>query len=145
MIRVATIAVLCSLTLGAPAIAAHGPVLRCRVKVPEDYRPTPSNLPPNGQPESTRYAVAYEAYWWNCVAVRANDLDGRCPFVASGTPGASAGAVDGAKDADTQIDEQLKKYPKQAVRTYLQSLARQATTKAKMRLYFDRPTPEVAN
>ena len=134
--------VLLTLVLGTTAAANHGPTLRCAVKVPQQYQVS-SRETPNGESESVRYTVAYEAYWWNCVAVRAKDLAGRCPFVANGTPGASAGAADGAMNADDQIDGLLKKYPRQTVRVYLRSLADQASAKTKMQPYFSgRPTSE---
>ena len=136
-----------ALLLSVPAFADNGPHMKCRVNVPKEYKRagTIAGPPPNGEPESVRYTVAYEAFWWNCVAVRAVDIDGRCPFGASGTPGAAAGAADGEMNADAQIDALLKKYSAQVVGTYLRSIAAQATAKEKMRPYFDRPRPEHVN
>jgi len=127
------------------ASADSGLKLRCRVIVPKEYRQTPFNPPPNGEPEPVRYTVAYEAFWWNCVAVRAADLQGRCKFQASGTPAATAGAADGAMNADTQIDVLLQKYSARAVRKYLRSIVSQPVAKEKMRRYFRKPTPEDLN
>src|SRR6185437_8011681 len=81
--------------------------LRCNVRVPKQYRAAHFKSP-NGQPEPVRYTVAYGAFWWNCVAVRAGDLQARCPFLASGTPATAAGAADGALNADKQIESLLK-------------------------------------
>ena len=130
------------LLFAAVASADSGLSMKCRVVVPREYKVTPLDPPPNGQPEAVRYTVAYEAFWWNCVAVRAADLQGRCPFLASGTPGAAAGANDGATNADKQIDRLLRKYSPRAVHDYLRSIASQAAAKEKMRPYFDKPTPE---
>ncbi len=131
------------LLLSLFALAEGNFNLRCHVTVPKQYRETPSNPPPNGQPEPTRYTTAYEAFWWNCVAVRATDLEGRCPFVGSGTPAASAGALDGQADANMQIDKLLKRHSRSAVQNYLRSVASTPTAKQKMRPYFEKPTPEV--
>ncbi len=133
------------LLFGIATSADPGPRLTCRVVVPRQYRHTPWDPPPNGQPEPVRYTVAYEAFWWNCVAVRAAHLDGRCPFTASGTPAAGAGANDGAMDADKKIDRLLKKYSAQRVQTYLRELASEKVATEKMRPYFDKPRPEVVN
>jgi hypothetical protein len=127
------------------ASADDGPNMKCVVKVPKEYRKTPFNPPPNGQPEPVRYTAAYEAYWWNCVGVRAADLRGRCPFVASGTPAASAGAMDGATNAENQIRRLRQKYPASVVQKYLNTIASRPEAKQKMRHYFDKPTPEVVN
>jgi hypothetical protein len=134
-----------ALLFGLAAFADNGPSMKCRVTVPREYRKTPFNPPPNGEPEPVRYKVAYEAFWWNCVAVRATDLRGRCPFVASGTPAASAGASGGATNAEDQIRRLRQKYSASVVQGYLSSIVSQAEAKQKMQPYFDKPTPEVVN
>jgi len=131
------------LLFAAVASADSGLKLRCRVVVPNEYRQTPFDPPPNGEPEPVRYKIAYQAYWWNCIAVRAANLQGRCAFTASGTPAAVAGAADGATNADAQINAVLQKYSVRAVRRYLRSIASQPAAKKKMRRYFSKPTPEV--
>jgi hypothetical protein len=133
-------AIACGLVFGLFASAGTRINMRCHVVVPKEYRKTPFSPPPNGQPEPNRYTVAYEAFWWNCVAVRAADLQGRCPFVASGTPAASAGAADGAMNADSQIDRVLKRHIATKVQKYLQSIAYSPAAKEKMRPYFVKPT-----
>jgi hypothetical protein len=136
------IATACALLLGLIASADARMSMRCRVVVPDEYRKTTLSRPPNGQPESVRYTVAYEAFWWNCVAVRAADLRGRCPFIANGTPAASAGANDGASNADSQIDHLLKMHVPLEVEKYLRSIASTPAAKEKMRPYFNKPTAE---
>jgi hypothetical protein len=69
-------AIASALLLAVVASAHAGPTLKCRVIVPKEYRKTPFDPPPNGEPEPVRYTKAYEAFWWNCVAVWAVDLDG---------------------------------------------------------------------
>jgi hypothetical protein len=64
-----------ALLTGVVTASDSGPNIKCRVTVPKEYRKTPFN-PPKGKPESARYKEAYEAFWWNCVAVRAADLQG---------------------------------------------------------------------
>ena len=130
------------LLFGAVSSADGGLKLQCRVVVPREYRPTSFDPPPNGEPEPIRYTVAYEAFWWNCVSVRAADLRARCPFVSSGTPAAAEGAMEGATNAGHKIDQLLEKYPVGAVRRYLRSIASQPVAKEKMRPYFAKPTPE---
>lgn len=135
----------CVLVVALIASAKSNLKVRCHVVVPKEYRKTPLNPPPSGEPEPVRYTVAYEAFWWNCVAVRAANLDAGCPFVASGTPAASAGAADGAMNAGFQIDEVLKKHTAIEVRKYLRSIAATAEAKEKMRHYFDKPRAEMVN
>lgn len=142
--KIATL-VLAALVFGGAAFGAGHMSLRCHVRVPREYRKTPFNPPPNGEPEPVRYSRAYEAFWWNCVAVRAAKLDGRCPFAASGTPAASAGAVDGAMNADEQIDGLLKHHSPSKVQRYLRTLASTKEAKRAMSPYFDSPTPERVN
>jgi hypothetical protein len=135
----------CALVLALTTSGDARMNMRCRVVVPKEYRSTPLKPPPDGESEPARYTVAYEAFWWNCVAVRAADLRGRCPFIASGTPAASAGARDGASNADSQIERLLKTHVSAEVQRYLRSIASASKAKEKMRPYFDGPTPEAAN
>jgi hypothetical protein len=114
---------------------AHRLVMDCKPRVPTPYVRSDMGTP-NGEPESVRYAHAYESFWWNCVVVRAQNLGGRCPFVCSGTPGASAGCSDGAADADRQVERLLKHHPKDQVVWYLRDLARDAEAQRRIRTCF---------
>jgi hypothetical protein len=138
-------AIACTLLLGLIASADARMNMRCRVVVPKEYRKPTPKPPPNGEPEPVRYKVAYEAFWWNCAAVRAENIHGRCPFMASGTPAASTGAMDGASDADSQIERLLQTHAASAVQNYLQSIASTRRAKERMRPYFAKPTPEPMN
>jgi hypothetical protein len=122
---------------------SHKPYIECRVSVPNEYQKTPWNPPPNGEPEPIRYKTSYEAFWWNCVMVKANNLDERCPFTCSGTPAAVAGCVDGESNADRQITGLMNKYSRSEVQQYLRSLASTEEAKKKIYPYFqETPQPE---
>ena len=121
----------------------RGPNMVCRVNVPAEYRNTPSTFPPNDEPEPVHYRVAYEAFWWNCVALRANDFDARCPFMCSGTPAASTGCRDGGDTARKGIDGLIETYGGRRAQEYLRSLAQTDEAKRKLEPYFRGvPTPE---
>ena len=102
-------------------LAASEPKITLRVVVPEEFKH--SKLAPNGDPEPVRYTKAYEAFWWNCVMVKAKDLHARCPFICSGTPGASYGCLNGSHDADEQIAGLLKRFSPSTVQAYLKQFA----------------------
>ena len=104
-----------------------------RVVVPEDFRN--SKLAPNDEPESLRYTKAYEAFWWNCVMVKARDIHSRCPFTCSGTPAATAGCSQGAADAEDQIVTLLKCFSAPEVQTYLEKLGSTPDARRKLSGY----------
>ena len=121
----------------------EGPHLVCQVKVPAEYQKTPWNPPPNGKPEPIRYQKSYEAFWWNCVMVKANNLDACCPFTCSGTAADAAGCGDGESDAGSIIAALLTKYSRSEVQQYLRSIASTEEAKKKTHPYFqDTPRPE---
>ena len=91
------------------------------VVVPEEFKH--STFAPNGDPEPVRYTKAYEAFWWNCVMVKAKDLHARCPFICSGTPAATSGCLDGSRDADEQIASLLKRFSRSRVQAHLTQFA----------------------
>jgi hypothetical protein len=96
------------------------PRMTFRVVVPDEFRN--SKFAPNGDPEPVRYTKAYEAFWWNCVMVKGEDLNARCPFVCSGTPAATSGCAEGANNAGEQIGALLKQFSAQRVQAYLKQL-----------------------
>ena len=120
--------------------------MRCRVVVPKEYRSNTANPPPNGESESVRYTVAYEAFGGivSLFEPRNTHRNGRCPFVGSGTPYASAGARDGESDVDSQIERLLETHVSTEVHKYLVTLSSTPTAQEKMRPYFQEPTPEAA-
>lgn len=132
------------LAISILSCATAGPHMVCRVKVPTEYQKTPPwNPSPNGEPEPIRYQKTYEAFWWNCVMVKADNLDARCPFTCSGTPAAAAGCGDGESDAANKIADLLTKYSRSEVKQYLRSLAATEQAKKKIYPYFqETPQPE---
>lgn len=62
--------------------------------------------------------------------------------MASGTSAASAGAADGGANADSQIEELLKKHAATEVQKYLRLIASTSEAKEKMRPYFNEPKAE---
>ena len=119
--------------------------ISCSVTVPENFRQDPPGWkPPNGEPESIRYTKAYEAFWWNCVMVKAGDIEGRCPFTCSGTPAATYGCSDGAIDAENQIRQALEDHDVNEVIKYLKTLAQDQSGLEKLKAYFpDGPRAEI--
>ena len=111
--------------------------LECRIMVPQRFLETTATPRP-GRPERIRYSDTFEAFWWNCIAVKAADMNARCPFLASGTPGESAGAVNGANAALDGIRSLIHQYGTPAVRTYLKQLTSSPDfLKAKLHGYFN--------
>jgi hypothetical protein len=77
------------------------------------------------------------------IAWPSEHMKGGCPFLASGTPAASAGASDGAENAENQIERLRRKHSPMMVQEYLVSIASQGEAKQKMHPYFDKPTSEI--
>ena len=119
-----------------PACGGQRIDLAPNTAVPKEYRETPFMPPPNGQPEPTRYRVAYQAFWWNCVFVRGDNFSARCPMLCSGTPAAAAGCFAGANDVDNAIDKASNRYGEREVIRYLRSLARRSDARLKLEPYF---------
>lgn len=111
----------CAFVAALAACPRPGPELVYAPVAPSEDEFPLRGLPPNGDLEPVRYLQKYQVYWWNCVMLRANDLDARCPSGCSGTAAASYGCSDGEQDASSQIDELLERYPRQEVQKYLQS------------------------
>ena len=107
--------------------------MTCRVVVPDELKA--STFAPNGDPESVRYTKAYEAFWWNCVMVRAKDLGSCCPRVCNGTAGATSGCTEGATNAGAQIDGLLQHYSAATVQAYLRRLGSSPRARHKLSGY----------
>ena len=136
--RTMTLSMLILLTLSC---VSHKPHIECRVSIPNEYQKTPWYPPPSGEPEPIRYNKSYEAFWWNCVMVKANNLDARCPFTCSGTLAVVAGCVDGGSNADRPIAHLMDKYFRPEVQEYLRSIASTEEAKKKIYPYFQE-TPQ---
>lgn len=117
--------------------AGNGPHLVFKIVVPSKYQ---SKIGSPGFPGTSpyeRYSEAYEAFWWNCIAVRAKNIHARCPFWANGWASEADGGADGGTDADDAINEQIEKYGAARVQAYLKKLASPPSKiKAKLRGWF---------
>ena len=122
------------LALPVMGLAGQRPSLSRKVSVPAGVEG--AKISPNGQTNAVRYTAAYEAYWWNCVQVRAAALEERCPFTCSGNPAATQGCVDGATKASNGIDLLVRGFSKDQVEQYLRTLALDPTAQVKLKAYF---------
>jgi hypothetical protein len=121
----------------AVSCSTHPLSISCQVHVPYEFQQnSPGWKSLTGEPESVRYRVSYEAFFWNCVMVKAVDLRGRCPFMCSGTPAATYGCSKGAKDAEREIKQLLADHDATRVRKYLRFVAASPEGKEKMAPYF---------
>jgi hypothetical protein len=121
----------------AAACGTASLALSCRPKIPEGFRKDPAGWQsPTGESEAERYTRAYEAFWWNCVAVKGDDLGNRCPFMCSGTPAATEGCTDGAMEAEAEISRLTREFPAARVRAYLSETAAAANVRSRMGGYF---------
>jgi hypothetical protein len=118
-------------------IIGCGPRLPYRINVPSEFRQDPPGwIPPNGEPERVRYASTYEPFWWNCTILKSQDLDARCPFTCSGTPGATRGCGDGATDAENAINRLVEKLGKDRTKALLERRVREGSGYSKIKSRF---------
>jgi hypothetical protein len=111
-------------------------------EIPE-YRGVELERSPNGEPESVRYRVAYAAFFWNCVLVKSEFLEAGCPFVCSGTTGATAGCADGGTAAERAIDRLAVQFDAGLLKSYLVGLTTSTAAKEHIRPYFGhKPRPD---
>jgi hypothetical protein len=121
----------------ASAIAGFGsdrPTLSCKVSVPPEARG--ADISPNGETNAVRYTAAYEAFWWNCVLVRAEALEARCPFMCSGDAAATLGCADGGAKASNDIDGLVRRFSRKQTREYLRTLAQDPAGRLRVKPYF---------
>jgi hypothetical protein len=143
--RIELLLVIATMIIVSAVACATNPLsISCQVRVPTEFQQDPPGwISPTGEPESVRYKESYEAFWWNCVMMKAVNLESRCPFTCSGTPAATYGCSDGAIDAERQIKQLLKVHDKMKVKDYLQTVASNQEGKEKIKSYFpDRPRAE---
>jgi len=117
----------------------------CQPHVPAQFQQEqPGWKSPTGESEATRYKKSYEAFWWMCIMVKAEDLETKCPSTCSGTAAAIYGCTDGAMDAESQVFQILGDHSDTKVKKYLQSLASDPKNKAKIEEYFpNAPVPKI--
>lgn len=118
----------------APPVCAAGPREVCVASVPDSIEP--KQLSPNGETNELRYATAFRSYCWNCLSVRAQDLDAACPTMCSGNDAATRGCADGARVAAGNVDALIRKYGRQRARKRLRALASEAEAHHKLEPYF---------
>ena len=137
-VLVLQVLVLQVLVLQVLILPACGPRLSPHVRVPAEIRNQPPELTPapNGQPESVRYRVAYEPFWWNCVIVKSGDLSAHCPTSCSGTPAATLGCADGANEADQAVSALRKRHGDVRTKEYLKTLTEKSNALEKIKPYF---------
>jgi hypothetical protein len=132
------LAILLVIVAIADLSAAAEPLkVSCEARVPSAYKTDPPGwASPTGESEAQRYTRAYEAFCWNCVTVKADAIDARCPSSCSGTPAAAAGCADGAVQAAVGVSMALRKHPQGEVQRYLKGLASGSEAKRKVASYF---------
>jgi hypothetical protein len=132
------LAILPVIVLIAGISAAAEPLkLSCEARVPSAYKADPPGwTSPTGESEAQRYTRAYEAFCWNCVMVKANAIDARCPSSCSGTPAATAGCADGGVQAAEGVSMALRMHPQGEVQRYLRGLASGQEAKRRAASYF---------
>ena len=134
MKRTAMLAVLLTAGVGAAATPLR---LSCNVQVPSGYLVDPPGWEsPTVESEAQRYTRAYEAFWWNCIMLKATAMDARCPSSCSGTPAATAGCADGGVQATEAVSLALREHPPVSVQRYLRTLASEPKAKRKTASYF---------
>ena len=122
------------IALPTSGFGADQPRLSRKVSVPSSVKAAERS--PNGETNGVRYTTAYEAYWWNCVLVRAESLEGRCPSACSGNDAATLGCADGSVKARNDIDELVLRFSGKRVREYLRTLAQGPAGRLKIKPYF---------
>jgi hypothetical protein len=118
-------------TIGcAPSIDPHPTVPA------EHNRTAPDSSDPTTDPPASRYRLAYASFYWNCVAVKAQDGNARCPFDCSGTPASSAGCSAGAMDSEKMIDGLIRRLGVEGARHTLETRVTMPDAQASIRRYF---------
>jgi hypothetical protein len=119
----------------AAACATNAPRLKPDVKVPTVFA-YQSVEPASGETELVQYRKAYEAFWYNCVALMSEKLDAHCPTTCRGTPASVSGCANGGKDAAARIKDSVATHGEQRTQQMLRSIASETESKAHMAAYF---------
>src|SRR5215212_7610830 len=110
------------LVCGALMCTGCTQTLAPRVSIPPEHRRGQADASdPTSEAPAVRYRMAYQAFWWNCLAVRADRADSRCPFVCSGTAAAVDGCRQGADDGERAVQELVRRLGKEDARDVLRS------------------------
>ena len=108
------------------------PQIACVAEVPRKFFD-----PPEGGMNEVGYRTGYEAFWWNCVMLLAEDSRARCPTICTGSPAATAGCRNGGSEAQREARDFTKTYGHERAREVLRSLAADPEAKFKIGPYFD--------
>ena len=120
-------------------IVAFGcaPRLQPHPTVPAAYGRTIVNASdPTPEAPALRYRLAYESFWWNCVTLKADDEDDRCPFVCSGTAAAAAGCAEGAMDSESMVRDLIRRVGAAKAKDRLHSRVAMPDARQSIRRYF---------
>lgn len=115
-------------------VGCADPRLEYTIKIPPECG---NQISPNGEPENKRYTTAYEAFWWECIKTKSDNLDNRCEDSCSGTSCATYGCSDGGFNAESQINKMVSKYGKESSQRYLKKLSNTKECKEKTKPYFE--------
>jgi len=93
-----------------------------QINAPPQYRSGQNEALDWSYSDIARYISRYDERWWNCIRVRAVDIDAVCLTMCSGTPAASQGCADGALAASERIDQNIARFGKHRTQKSLQIL-----------------------
>jgi hypothetical protein len=119
----------------AAACATNAPRLKPDVKIPTVFADQ-SVEAASGETELVQYRKAYQAFWYNCVALMSEKLDAHCPTTCRGTPASVSGCANGGKDAAAGIRSSVATQGEQRTQQMLRSIASEMESKAHMAAYF---------
>jgi hypothetical protein len=135
-------ALLATLCLSVACASVPSP----EVRVPAEFLRNPEQNSPAAESEGERYTRSFLAYWWNCIGAKAGQLEARCPFVCSGTPGAARGCLDGSAQAEQFVADVIHREGPQRARQRLASWASSSECRNRTIPYFpDGPIAEAAS
>jgi len=95
-----------------------------------------NQISPSGDTESKRYTMAYEAFWWQCIKDKSENINIECRSTCNGTSCATYGCSEGGYDAEIQINEITKRYGQDHTQKYLKDLLKTEKYKEKTKNYF---------
>ena len=108
-----------------------------RPAVPVEHRRTTVNSSdPTDEPPASRYRRAYQSFWWNCLAVKAEEEHARCPFVCSGNPAAAEGCRAGATEAEEMVGDLIHRVGVVNAKNRLRARVSMVDARESIRLYF---------
>ena len=128
------------------ACTPGSPRIKPSLEVPTEFERQPIESPA-GESERLRYLKAYEAFWYNCVTLLADDLGAQCPSTCSGTPATTAGCANGGTDARQQVKDSIESNGESRTQQVLREIAARLENQAKIAAYFgvhpwmNRPKP----